>query len=430
MDTQRLRVRRLLASYRWLVIGICLLAVVGGAWVTYGTYVDPGEETHQQLEDSWTTTGVLTHSAVVEAENTVYPVGSRLSNQPLYYTRLSPTLEGEFDAGYRGTTGDDVSVDLEVTLRWESSDDEHTYWRETETLATASESGLDPDESATAAFEFNVSEIENRMDAIESDLGASPGDRQVILEIEREIEGTVDGTQRSTTETTTIDVDLDGNTYSLTEDGSFGETYEQYETVTQTRTYGLERRAGGPLLALVGLVGAIGLTVVPPSRYELSPAEAEWLAYRETLEEQGSLVTRTRLPADDATEPTPGDDTTEMGRKQQAPLESLEAAIQLAIDLEAPILEDVDRDRYVVLTDDLWYVYEPPSPPHEGGQTNALDGGRDDAPEPADSGTVTSFDESIPDAATRTKESDGKTNESPKETGESDPKTETVTDRK
>ncbi|MFP8956481.1 DUF5305 domain-containing protein [Natrialbaceae archaeon A-CW3] len=346
----RLRLRSLVTDYRWVIALACVLALVSGGWIAYGAHVDPGEETEQRLVHSWSTTGDLSHSAVVEEENAVYPVGSRLSNQPLYYTRLSPTVEGTYSAGYESQTGDDVTIDLEVELVWQSTDDEHTYWRETESLAAVTDGDVEPGEDVEATFSVNVSAVEERMDEIESDLGASPGDREVFIRVDRSLEGVVDGDHRTETDTHEIEIAIDGSTHSLETPDGLDRSHDEYETVTVTQSHGPERTAGGPLLALLGLIGLGALAAIPTSRYEPTPEERDWLAYQEALEEHGSLVTPTRLPA-------------EVEDRPEAEIDRFETLIQLGIDLEAAILDDRESGQYVVLTDELRYVYEPPTRP-------------------------------------------------------------------
>jgi len=345
-----LAIRRILTDYRWLVIGCCVLALFAGAWISYGVYVDPGEETEEVVVDDWSTTGSLTHSAVVTEPNSLYAVDTRLSNQPLYYTGLMPEFEGEFVTNYQASTSEDVTVDIEVTLRWFASDDEHTYWEEHEQVATTTESSVEPGDEVTTSFAANVTALEDRMDEIEGQLGASPGDRQAVIEIERTIEGSIDGQPRTETETDEVGIDLDGSTYCLESPDAFGEDYTETEAVSEPKAYGLERSLGGPLLAVLGLIGLGAFIAMPTDSYRLTSAESRWLEYQAALEEYGELVTRTRLPSD-ATGPP------------EAPVDTLESLVQLGIDLEAPILEDERTGRVIVLTDKYRYVFNPPEPP-------------------------------------------------------------------
>ncbi|ELY84026.1 DUF5305 domain-containing protein [Natrinema altunense] len=353
---RRVRLRVLLATYRTpaVVVLVCLLAA--GAWVSYGAYAAPtGEtETTRQVETTWTATGNVSHGAPVTEPTAVYPAGTRLENEPLYYSAVSPTVDGTFVGGYAADSAADVSVSLTVELVYQSVDPDNgtVYWHERESLTATNETAVQPGESVTAAFDVNVSAITARIDRIESDLGASPGETELLLVLEREIDGTIDGAERSVADEYTVPITVEDGTYRV-EDGAsdaYDEPYEEYETVSASPAAGPVRTLGGPVLVAVGL-GGLGALAVGRRRFgEPTRCDREWLAYRDDREQFDEVVTV--LPLPDAALQGP-----------RAHVDSLAALVAYGIDVDTAIVFDPDRAVYAVRRDDFVAVFEPPRPP-------------------------------------------------------------------
>ncbi|WP_226004276.1 DUF5305 domain-containing protein [Natrinema salinisoli] len=350
-DERRLRSRVLLAEYRTAIIVALVVLVALGGWISYGAYATPGEETTQQRTAAWTATGDVSHAATVTEPNTVYAEGTRLENDPLYYTAISPTVDGEFVAGYDARTSDNVQVGLTVDLVYRSvGSDNTTHWSERERLASTREADVQPGENVTAAFSVNVSEITARIDEIESDLEASRGDTDIELVLEREIDGTIAGERRSTADSYRVTIDADSGTYEITDDQSYTETHEEYETETVPASVSPVRSIGGPLLVVLGIGGLVGLRYVSRRVPTPTAAEREWLAYRDDRDEFEQVITTMRLP-DAALEGPRGE------------LETLLALAEFGIDVGSAIVFDPERELYVVRGDGMVSVFEPPAKP-------------------------------------------------------------------
>ena len=349
---RRLRYRVLLAEYRTvLLIAFVVLFAVGG-WLSYGAYADPGERRDQRLESEWAATGSVTHGAVVTEPNEIHPEGTRLEEAPLYYESLTPTVDVEFDGGYDAARADDVTVELDVALVYRAVDPEDgtVYWSRREPLESVAESDVDPDETVTATAAVNVTEVRNSIDEIERDLGASPGETEIVLELERRIDGTIAGEERAATDSYELEIEGDGTTYRVVEPDSYDETREEYATETVGASPGPVRGLGGPALLLAGLIGLGGVGVATLRWPDPTPAEREWLAYRDDRAEFDDVITTARLPASAC-------------EGSRAEVESLAALARLGIDLEFAVIYDPGRNRYVVRDGDLRYVFEPPQLP-------------------------------------------------------------------
>lgn len=373
----RLRLRVLLSEYRTVVIVTLVVALALGGWVSYGAYATPNEETTRDRDRVWTATGGFSHGATVTESNPIHRDGARLENESLYYTAVTPTVDGEFVGGYESRTDGDVRIRLTVDLVYRAVDaeDDAVYWSERERLASATDENVSPDETVTAAFALNVSEVVTTIDEIERDLGASPGETEIALVLEREIDGTIAGRERSTADDYRVDITVEDGTYRLDDEASYDEPHTESETETVPGSVGPARAVGGPLLVLLGGGGLVGLAVVSRHGPDPTAAERAWLAYRDHVDRFADVIVTVSLP--DAALEGP-----------RAELETLAALAEFGIDVGAPIAFDPERERYVVRDDGIVYVFEPPARPSatetESSTTGSSGANRPDADTGAD----------------------------------------------
>lgn len=346
---RRLRLRHRFWEHRSTVALALVVVLALGAWASYGAYVAPAETTEQRLEHSWTATGEFHHRAPVAEPATVFADVDVLEDEPLYYTAVSPTAETTFVAGYEADRGEDVDVTVAIDLRYRSVDreEEVVYWSERERLATLDGADVAPGEEVAATAELNVSAVADRVDAIEDELGASPGETEIDLVVEREIEGTIDGERRLAADTLTVPVEHDGSTYRFGDDGGYDERHEEYRTETVAVAPGPLRSVGGPLALLVGLAGLAGVAVASSRLPAPTTAEREWLTYREDREDFDEVIVAAALPEGALEGP-------------RATVDSLAALADLGIDVGEVVVHDRRTGLYVVDHDGRRYVYEPP----------------------------------------------------------------------
>lgn len=346
---RRLRYRTLFVEYRTVLLVAFVVLLALGGWLSYGAYAVTGEETDQRLEDEWTATGSFSHGSVVTEPNAIYPEGTQLENEPLYYESVTPTVDGEFVGGYDAASGENVTVELTVDLVYRAAEPEGdtVYWSERERLESVAETDVAPNEAVTASVSVNVTEVQAAIDEIEADLEASPGATEIFLDVERTVAGTIDGDERSTSDRYALAIDAGGGTYQLETDGTYDETHEEYATETVPVSAGPLRTIGGPLVLLVGLAGICAVGV---ATHRLSPptvAEREWLAYRDDRAEFDELITTANLPASALEGP-------------RADVDALATLARLGVDLESAVIFDPERHRYLVRDEELRYVFEPP----------------------------------------------------------------------
>ena len=358
MSERNVRLRVLLTEYQWLLTVGAVVLLVGGLWLTYGAYAtEPETIQDDRIVSTWSVTGEFSHGATVEEENEIFPVGTELENEPLYYTTLSPTFDGEYAAGYERADGTDVTISVDVELVYRATSDGEEYWRESETVATATESDVAAGERVTAEFSLDVTELEDRIDEIEASLGASPGSPETLLSVDVRYDGTFEGESQNLTQSSEIDIDADQSTYRL-EGGDFEDDIDVYETVFVEQPSDTAASVGGPAAVLGGAGALAGLLLFRHRDLEPTDAERKWLAYRRELGSFEELITRVRLPP-------------EVLDRPRAEVASLRDLSEFAIDVESAIVEDEALGQYVVRHQDVCYVYTPPADPASESTTTA-----------------------------------------------------------
>lgn len=347
----QLRLRAFLNKQFTIVVGVLLVFALLGGWMTYTAHAAPDTATEQRSTIQWEQTGDFQHTATVTEENSVFPTGTTLENRSLYFTRLSPQLNGTFQTAYevreRGEV--DQTVSLSLVIRGVEAGDEGenktVYWQTNDSLADSTVDSVAPGESVSVEFSQNMSAIGTRTNQIRDEIGNPPGETEIFVQATVTSQGTVNGDEVSETNTYRLPVTLDGSTYRL---GSPEPTVEQYET-TQTetvdRTAGATRGIGGPLLVLISL-GLLGGAVTMSNREPLSESEQALMAYEDDRETFDDWISTIQLPEEAFDLP-------------RANATSLGALVDFAIDTDNSVIEDPDETAYYVRHDGYLYTYRP-----------------------------------------------------------------------
>ena len=346
-DRRQIRLRSLLDRRFLLLVGLFIAIVVAGGWLAYEPHVAPATIEDSQPTGTWEEQPTLSHQAEIQRANPVFPVGETLRNQGLYYTRLSPELQGTYTYAYEAPDGElDTTVDVFLVLQ-SVDDDGNVYWSERERLERDSIEGLQPGQEMQLSFDLNVSDVEPRIEAIESGLGASPGTSEATVVVETTVSGTVNGERISNRHVGEYVLEPTGSTYSVqTNTENVGErTFT--ETVEVDERYGPLRSYGSLALVVFGLVG---IATLGYGRH------ADLLAV--TDDERRLLEA--------ASQREEFDDWISVGRVEEADLEgprieiaNLEGLVDVAIDSDRRVIEDPQQGAYYVVEGDVYHVYEP-----------------------------------------------------------------------
>ncbi len=340
--------RALVSEYFPVVVAVLVIVALFGGWLVYSTHLDPAMETDTEVTSSWESTSEYTHQATIQESNRVFPVGTTHEDRSTYFTQLSPDLDVTYRYAYSATGGElDVATDSRLVLRAVGDDgDAMEFWRVENSLENATLS-LTPGQSLQVDFTVNVSAVRAELDAIQDDLGASPGETEVFVQTDIAASGTASGESAEHTTTHLLTIDPGGGTYGVTSDSEI-EQHDTVEQVTRPVEYGLVRQILGPLLLVLAL---LGLGVVAAARHsgrlEVSESDRRMLTLRSERREFDDWISR-------------GSASTAATDRPQVQIESLEDLVDVAIDTDCRVIEDIDANAFYVLADDTCYLYEPP----------------------------------------------------------------------
>jgi len=364
-DGRRLKLRAALDSYGFVILLAFALLAVAGAGLTYQVHGQTTTEPVEEVQSSWTQGVEYSHSATVTEPNPLFPVGSEFTDAGTYLTRVSPEPTVAVGTRYRADSASDVSVTAEselvirsVTQPGETGQPEaapREFWRDERQLDGATAGNVAPDEAVEQEFTLNVSEIEERIEEIEASVGTTPGEIDVRIVTAVEIEGTIEGETEQYARTVDAPIGIDGDTYSFVDPDDATDRIERTETVVVEREFGPLRSLGGPIVLLIGLLGASAFGYGRyTGRFVVTDREREYLSYLNDREEYGEWIKPVELPEEAMEKPA--------GRA-----DSLGDLARLAIDADIPLFRDPGVERYHVVTDEYRYTFDPPEVPERGG---------------------------------------------------------------
>lgn len=372
MADWRLRLRAVLDRQFAVVVVALLVVVVLGGWLTYTAHAAPASTTETKSTVSWEQSGTFDHAATVQTDNSLFPVGTRLENRSVYFTRLSPELDGTFRTSYdpRESGELDQTVSLSLVIREVDQDDQGSnptvYWETTESLATETVDGIEPGESVAVAFSQDMSAINGEITRIREEIGGSPGSLEVFVRATVDSQGTVNGDTVDETATYTMPVAIGASTYRVGGAEPTVESYETTQAVPVDRSIGPLRTIGGPLLLVISL-GLLGGVVVGADRLALSETERAMLADESDRESFDDWISTITLPP-------------EAFELPRAEADSLAGLVDVAIDTDNPVIEDPDESVYYVRHDGYLYSYRPATKDVDG-EDDTVDGGSDSVDE-------------------------------------------------
>lgn len=355
---------RLSRSFTALVVA-CLLVTAAGGYLTYTGYSET-TTTETAVVGSWEVDTGFEHGGTVRDDTAMFNAGQRMENRPLYFSRLTPTLEGAYVVSHKGDAKTATATgELRLVIRSVETGNEETtvYWQESEQLAATEASDLRAGEHQRTAFAVDTVAVTERIDEIQSDLGATPGQTEVVVVADTVVEATVEGERHVDEREDRLQLSL-STSIADQQNGTraISGVYRPTASVAGPATYETTRsaevpvepspiaQAGGPALFVLGLLGvlvAVGLRYT--GALDLTPAERRRLAFETERADNAEWISRGIPPA----EPD-----------RRVELDSLEGAVGVAIDSNRRVIEvDETPPQYVVIVDNVTYVFEPPAVP-------------------------------------------------------------------
>ncbi|MFC3957425.1 DUF5305 domain-containing protein [Halovivax cerinus] len=301
------------------VCGVLALAVSGWA------VASPETTTTTQVADTERVSTTVGTQAVVESDG-LWSEGTVLENEPVYLTNATSTvtLRPETTVPTAEST-----VGHDVTLRYEATRDDTTFWNETEPLTRQSPTVTDG--IARSSVDVDVESVRERLDEIEREL-AGVGSVDAVVAVETRYDT---GTNA---DSFTIEsrIGVTERAFWLDQPVPSDErTHPQHVQVTETEP----RTALAGLFALVGtisLAGAWGLGRRQP---------IDETAARRAVHERryAEWISRGSIPM-------------WLGEHHIA-LDTLEDVVDVAIDTSERVVHDRQRGLFAVVTDDVVYYY-------------------------------------------------------------------------
>jgi len=389
------------ALNRWfgLVLLVALALTLAGGYVTYDSHVDGAETVvEQQTTGTWTVESGFEHGTTVTRDTEVFSAGEELTNRSLYFTTASPELEGTYTVSHDNTDGNsaDTSTDLSLVIRAveERNGNQVVHWETRDSLETLDGVEIEDGGATATTVSVDIPTVLNRTEAIQNDLGAAPGQTEVLLVADTTVESSVDGETFTDTRTDRIEIVPGRSVYRVSTNTQGASSYEATEQVTRTIEPTRLELYGGPVLCVLGL---LCMTFLGTARWRgwlaVSDRERARNEFERARDDFDEWISTARIPEADDRTPVPTD--------------SLVDLVDIAIDSDRRVLED--GDQYAVLVDSEIYTYT--APPAVDPLSSPVAGGTEPASEARDEATASLssllFNDSTEgDAGTHPEESD------------------------
>ncbi|MGB9930272.1 DUF5305 domain-containing protein [Haloarcula amylolytica] len=337
---------------RWLLplILLSLVLALAGGYITYDSHVDGAETVvEQQTTGTWTVESEFEHGATVTRDTEVFSAGEELSNRSLYFTTASPELDGTYTVSHDNTDGNAAvtSTNLSLVIRAveERNGNQVVHWQTHDSLDTLDAVKVKDGETAATTVSVDIPTILNRTETIQNDLGAAPGQTEVLLVADTTIESSVDGEAFTDTRTDRIEIVPGQRVYRVSTTTAGASSYDATEQVTRTIEPTRLELYGGPVLCVIGL---LCMAFLGTARWRgwlaVSDRERARNEFERARDDFDEWISTARIP--DADDRTP------------VPTDSLVDLVDIAIDSDRRVLED--GDRYAVLVDSEIYTYTAP----------------------------------------------------------------------
>ena len=343
-------VRAALSRWFVLVLLVALALTLAGGYITYDSHVNGAETVvEQQTVGTWTVESEFEHGATVSRDTEVFSAGEELSNRSLYFTTASPELDGTYTVSHDNTDGNAAvtSTNLSLVIRAveERNGNQVVHWQTRDSLDTLDAVKVKDGETAATTVSVDIPTILNRTETIQNDLGAAPGQTEVLLVADTTIESSVDGEAFTDTRTDRIEIVPGQRVYRVSTTTAGASSYDATEQVTRTIEPTRLELYGGPVLCVIGL---LCMAFLGTARWRgwlaVSDRERARNEFERARDDFDEWISTARIP--DADDRTP------------VPTDSLVDLVDIAIDSDKRVLED--GDRYAVLVDSEIYTYTAP----------------------------------------------------------------------
>ncbi|NLB01479.1 MAG: DUF5305 domain-containing protein [Methanomicrobiales archaeon] len=325
-----------------LVLPVVVLCVILSGLFVYASWYMP-EHRDVAVDVPWySLDGRYEYRAIVSEQNPLWPVGTTLVDNPVYFPAATPRLQTTFSLLAEGE-----AVDLNVVsytaavLSMKEADT--TYW--SKEVVITEDTGLMQSGVYQNSFTLDVGDMQQQLNGIREYLGFQRGTPVVDLVTTVLFTGTVDGRTVAEHRVYSMPITLGTGHYSISDNRSFTETVRVRQTETIEVYPPVHQQYAAVLLLLISVGMLLWVVTSRSPRFKPSAdtlqaleREAMHARYRDWMS-QGRFdhsITAHRI---------------ELG--------SLEDIISAAVDMNQRVIYDEDGRIYFFVHNNILYSYEP-----------------------------------------------------------------------
>lgn len=329
------------SNFTVLIVSLLFLAAIGGG-LMYLTFGDTASEYEQQTVATAATTSEYQYSATVQEQNPVFPVGAELANRTHFFTKATPILDGKYTFTY-GTEDGELDATSEVVLVLKNTADNEVVWSDEDGLGTTES----VDGQTVTEFSINMTALNNRLAAIERDLGTSPRYIDIAVVTQTTLTGELAGQQVSKTFVDELSIVPQDETYRVISGPEPDSGMEITESRLVKSSSGISQKLGPILLFFLSTGAIVGLTIAKRTgRFGAQSDSEQSLGFNRHRRAYDDWISRGTVSSSQS--------------KPAVKMETLEDLVDLAIDSDSRVIEDVKRGNYYVLEGDISYIFMPP----------------------------------------------------------------------
>ncbi|NLM30598.1 MAG: DUF5305 domain-containing protein [Methanomicrobiales archaeon] len=340
-----LKIKRLqsLTSEKFtLVLPFAILCLALSGFFVYSSFYMP-EYRDVTVETPWyTVDSRYEYRAIVSEENPLWPVGTTLTENPVYFFAAAPEVQTTFTLFAEGK---DVNLDVvsHTSAVLSMRDSGTTYW--SKELPIAEHAGPLQSGALQNSFTLNVRDMQNQLNRIREGLGFQRGDPVIDIVTTTMFTGTVDGRPVDEVRKYLMPITLGQGHYSISDKLDTNEAVLARD-IQMTAIYPPAHQQYAAIVFLIASVGLLVWAILARSRSAKTSADM--------LQEMEREATHARYR-----------DWMSRGRfdhsigAHRIELGSLEDIISAAVDMNQRVIYDDDEKIYFFIHDSILYVHNP-----------------------------------------------------------------------
>jgi len=336
------RFQSLTAEKFTIALPVVILCIILSGLFVYASWYMP-EHREVTVDVPWYSLDArYEYRAIVSEENPLWPVGTTLTDSPVYFLAATPKLQTTFSLLARGDAVDlnFVSHTVAVLSMKESG---ATYW--SKEVVIAEDAGVLKSGAYPNSFDLDMADMQRRLNEIKEYLGFQRGTPTVDIITTVAFTGTVDGRPVNEHRVYPMPITLGAGHYSIADNLSFTEKVTARETRTVDRYPPAHQQYAAAALLIIS-VGMLAWVVISRSpRFKPSAGTLQALEQEAVHARYRDWMSRGRF-----------DHSITAHRIE---LGSLEDIVSAAVDMNQRVIYDDGEKTYFFVHNNILYIYEP-----------------------------------------------------------------------